>query len=71
MAYLAVVLVVSATLSLSTGLPAQARGQSNGFGSAKHVIIFGCDGFGESAPRRRSYFMVSASVKKLLYNLWS
>ena len=39
-------LVLVALLSVCSGFPV-VHDQSRGFGSAKHVIIFGCDGFGE------------------------
>ena len=40
-------LVLLAVLYICSGVRALPRGQKRGLASAKHVIIFGCDGFGE------------------------
>ena len=39
--------LVVLTVVLCSGVCALPRVQTRGFASAKHVIIFGCDGFGE------------------------
>ncbi len=45
-------------LALSTALPLgqQARVPRNGFATAKHALIIGCDGFGKNlSPQLRSH----------------
>ena len=46
MVCLVAALVVVLCLTSSTTSAIGSRAQRSGFGSAQHVIIFGCDGFG-------------------------
>ena len=41
--------MVLAVLYICSGVRALPRGQKRGFASAKHVIIFGCDGLGNAS----------------------